>query len=112
MNARMPMQSYVWDIVNPNTPEVELTPQSPLCCLRFNSKVSSCSPGYEAVFLHVSSDKPSAKMVLCRLDRNLYCDLPRQQDRIRYPSNSVQPTASVAAYKSLDILSKCDCKGQ
>lgn len=30
--------SYVWDAVNPNTPDAELTPPSPLCCLRFNPK--------------------------------------------------------------------------
>ncbi len=39
MNARMPVQSYVWDTMNPNTPDVALTPPSPLCCLRFNPKV-------------------------------------------------------------------------
>jgi len=38
LNARMPNQSYVWDIMNPNTPDVELLPPSPLCCLRFNPK--------------------------------------------------------------------------
>lgn len=32
------MQSYIWDIINPNTPDTELTPPSPLCCLRFNPK--------------------------------------------------------------------------
>ena len=31
-------QSYIWDILNPNTPDVELLPPSPLCCLRFNPK--------------------------------------------------------------------------
>jgi hypothetical protein len=40
MNAvtRMPSQSYIWDISNPNTPDVELLPPSPLCCLRYNPK--------------------------------------------------------------------------
>mmetsp|Transcript_9082 Transcript_9082/g.8962 ORF Transcript_9082/g.8962 Transcript_9082/m.8962 type:complete len:603 (-) Transcript_9082:172-1980(-) len=37
-NSRMPHQSYVWDISNPNTPDAELLPPSPLCCLRFNPK--------------------------------------------------------------------------
>lgn len=37
-NSRMPQQSYVWDILNPNTPDAELAPPSPLCCLRFNPK--------------------------------------------------------------------------
>jgi len=38
LHARMPHQSYIWDILNPNTPDVELLPPSPLCCLRFNPK--------------------------------------------------------------------------
>jgi dynein intermediate chain 2, axonemal len=37
-SERMPIKSYIWDILNPNTPEQELQPQSPLCCLRFNPK--------------------------------------------------------------------------
>ena len=36
----MPQQSYIWDVTNPNTPDVELLPPSPLCCLRFNPKSS------------------------------------------------------------------------
>jgi dynein intermediate chain 2, axonemal len=35
---RMPVASYVWDVMNPNAPDVELIPPSPLCCLRFNPK--------------------------------------------------------------------------
>jgi dynein intermediate chain 2, axonemal len=41
----MPQQSYVWDIYNPNTPDVELLPPSPLCCLRFNPKNSDSLVG-------------------------------------------------------------------
>lgn len=37
-NVRVPAQSYIWDILNPNTPDAELNPPSPLCCLRFNPK--------------------------------------------------------------------------
>lgn len=37
-NARLPPQSYVWDISNPNSPELEINPPSPLCCLKFNPK--------------------------------------------------------------------------
>jgi dynein intermediate chain 2 len=37
-STRVPHQSYIWDILNPNNPEVELLPPSPLCCLRFNPK--------------------------------------------------------------------------
>ena len=40
MNSRLPVKSYIWDITNPNTPEHEIMPSSPLCCLRFNPKVS------------------------------------------------------------------------
>lgn len=36
--GRIPQQSYIWDILNPNTPDSELLPPSPLCCLRFNPK--------------------------------------------------------------------------
>ena len=32
------MDSYIWDVNNPNTPEVKLTPPSPLCCLEYNPK--------------------------------------------------------------------------
>ena len=32
------MDSYIWDVNNPNTPEVTLTPPSPLCCLEYNPK--------------------------------------------------------------------------
>ena len=32
------MDSYVWDVNNPNTPEMTLTPPSPLCCLEYNPK--------------------------------------------------------------------------
>ena len=38
-SERMPIESYVWDILNPNTPMQQLVPASPLCCLRFNPKV-------------------------------------------------------------------------
>ena len=30
--------SYIWDVNNPNTPELQLTPASPLCCLEYNPK--------------------------------------------------------------------------
>jgi len=30
--------SYIWDVNNPNTPEMALVPPSPLCCLEFNPK--------------------------------------------------------------------------
>ena len=30
--------SYIWDVNNPNTPELQLTPLSPLCCLEYNPK--------------------------------------------------------------------------
>jgi dynein intermediate chain 2 len=30
--------SYLWDVNNPNTPEMQLKPASPLCCLEYNPK--------------------------------------------------------------------------
>jgi len=32
------MESYIWDVNNPNTPEFKLKPPSPLCCLEYNPK--------------------------------------------------------------------------
>lgn len=34
----MPIHSYIWDISNPNKPEMELEPVSQLLCLKFNLK--------------------------------------------------------------------------
>ena len=38
MFEAMETSSYLWDIKNPNTPEMALTPPSPLCCIEFNPK--------------------------------------------------------------------------
>ena len=35
---KMTEHSYIWDVNNPNTPEQQLTPASPLCCLEYNPK--------------------------------------------------------------------------
>lgn len=35
---QMSMKSYIWDVNNPNTPDMELVPSSPLCCLEYNPK--------------------------------------------------------------------------
>lgn len=40
-SERMPIESYVWDILNPNTPMQQLVPASPLCCLRFNRSINA-----------------------------------------------------------------------
>jgi len=34
----MSLLSYIWDVNNPNIPEQELSPSSPLCCLEYNPK--------------------------------------------------------------------------
>eukprot|EP00002_Diphylleia_rotans_P016056 TRINITY_DN311_c0_g1_i3.p1 TRINITY_DN311_c0_g1~~TRINITY_DN311_c0_g1_i3.p1 ORF type:complete len:496 (+),score=87.81 TRINITY_DN311_c0_g1_i3:405-1892(+) len=36
----LPLHSYIWDIENPNYPEQEITPVSPLVSLRYNPKES------------------------------------------------------------------------
>eukprot|EP00742_Colponemidia_sp_Colp-10_P001216 GILJ01001309.1.p1 GENE.GILJ01001309.1~~GILJ01001309.1.p1 ORF type:complete len:593 (-),score=99.77 GILJ01001309.1:140-1918(-) len=38
MPDRMPVQSYIWDVNNPNSPDRELLPQSPLCTVVYNHK--------------------------------------------------------------------------
>jgi len=35
---KMSPLSYIWDVNNPNFPEQELVPSSPLCCLEYNPK--------------------------------------------------------------------------
>jgi dynein intermediate chain 2 len=34
----MNMESYIWDVENPNTPDQTLIPSSPLVCLKYNPK--------------------------------------------------------------------------
>lgn len=36
--AGMSLSSYIWDINNPNTPDLEMAPSSQLCCAKFNLK--------------------------------------------------------------------------
>eukprot|EP00743_Colponemidia_sp_Colp-15_P005201 GILK01005596.1.p1 GENE.GILK01005596.1~~GILK01005596.1.p1 ORF type:complete len:578 (-),score=98.10 GILK01005596.1:78-1811(-) len=36
--GNVPSSSYIWDVNNPNTPEMEIIPQSPLVCLLYNPK--------------------------------------------------------------------------
>ena len=41
---KMSNVSYIWDVNNPNFPEQDLTPSSPLCCLEYNPKVHQSHP--------------------------------------------------------------------
>ncbi len=38
MPADMPVASYIWDVNSPNQPDMEILPQSPLCCLAYNPR--------------------------------------------------------------------------
>ncbi|KAJ3144254.1 Dynein intermediate chain 2, axonemal [Irineochytrium annulatum] len=38
MPANMSVDSYIWDVENPNTPDQTLTPPSPLVCVKYNPK--------------------------------------------------------------------------
>lgn len=38
MPANMPMSSYIWDVNNPNQPDTEMIPASPLTSLKFNPR--------------------------------------------------------------------------
>jgi len=39
-DANVPVESYIWDIDNPNQPDFTIKPQSPLCTLVFNPKAT------------------------------------------------------------------------
>ncbi len=45
MPAKMPLNSYIWHLNNPNFPEKTLTPPSPLCTMVFNHKNSDIIVG-------------------------------------------------------------------
>ncbi|KAJ1536017.1 Dynein intermediate chain 2, axonemal, partial [Nowakowskiella sp. JEL0078] len=38
MPANMSFDSYIWDVENPNSPDLNLTPQSPIVSLKYNPK--------------------------------------------------------------------------
>jgi dynein intermediate chain 2 len=38
MPANMSLDSYIWDLENPNAPDQTLTPPSPLVCIKYNPK--------------------------------------------------------------------------
>ena len=66
----LPMQSYIWDIQNPNSPLRELLPSSSLCCLRYNPKqpehlVGGCYNGLITFFdTRKSGSKPIETSVI------------------------------------------------
>jgi len=64
MSSRMPLQSYIWDIMNPNTPDVELLPPNPLVCLRYNPKSTETLVGgsYNGLITFYDLRKPGAPM--------------------------------------------------
>jgi len=45
MPASMPKSSYIWNLNNPNSPEIAMEPTSPLCTLAFNQKNSDLIVG-------------------------------------------------------------------
>lgn len=38
MSEAMPLDSYIWDVNNPNAPTMALKPNSPMCCCAYNPK--------------------------------------------------------------------------
>ena len=57
---------YVWDVHNPNYPELELTPASPLCCIEYNPKethimIGGCYNGLLQVALHPRKKEPEPR---------------------------------------------------
>mmetsp|Transcript_24958 Transcript_24958/g.38607 ORF Transcript_24958/g.38607 Transcript_24958/m.38607 type:complete len:580 (+) Transcript_24958:245-1984(+) len=66
-DCQMPTSSYIWDINNPNDPDIELLPSSPLCCLRFNPKSSDTLVGgsYNGLLTYYDLRKPNAPTGQC-----------------------------------------------
>jgi len=60
----MSLSSYIWDVHNPNYPELELCPASPLCCLSFNPKEPHVLLGgcYNGLLQYWDDRKGSAPM--------------------------------------------------
>ena len=58
--SSLPCQSYIWDMNNPNTPEMELVPPSPLVCLRYNPKSTDTLVGgcYNGLITFFDTRKP------------------------------------------------------
>mmetsp|Transcript_48590 Transcript_48590/g.56774 ORF Transcript_48590/g.56774 Transcript_48590/m.56774 type:complete len:392 (-) Transcript_48590:140-1315(-) len=61
------LQSYIWDITNSNTPDIELLPPSPLCCLRYNPKSCETLVGgsYNGLITYYDLRKPNAPTGQC-----------------------------------------------
>ncbi len=59
--------SYIWDVNNPNEPEIELLSPSPLCCLRYNSKNTDTLVGgcYNGLIVYYDLRKPNAAPGKC-----------------------------------------------
>ena len=57
--------SYIWDVNNPNTPELQLTPASPLCSLRCLplSNCGSTIEQFSAPPLHAMIDHTSSRSI-------------------------------------------------
>jgi len=45
MSNKMPFDSYIWNLNNPNVPEKTLSPPSPLCTAVFNPKATNILVG-------------------------------------------------------------------
>jgi dynein intermediate chain 2 len=45
MPKHMPLESYIWNLTNPNEPDMTLVPPSPLCTIAFNHKNSDILVG-------------------------------------------------------------------
>lgn len=58
----MSLSSYIWDVNNPNYPDLEIIPASPLCCLKFNPKDSHILVGgcYNGLLQYWDDRKGSA----------------------------------------------------
>lgn len=75
MGTRLPSASYVWDVLNPNAPIIELSVPSPLVSLRFNAKTPDilCGGSYNGLVHVFDVKKPrSVVVVSSSIDRSHY----------------------------------------
>ncbi|KAL0481743.1 dynein intermediate chain [Acrasis kona] len=68
----MDMDSFIWDVNNPNTPEMQLLPTSPLCCLEYNPKDTSCivAGAYNGTLFYFDTRRGSQSVDYSHMDKS------------------------------------------
>eukprot|EP01012_Entosiphon_sulcatum_P025270 TRINITY_DN30588_c0_g1_i1.p1 TRINITY_DN30588_c0_g1~~TRINITY_DN30588_c0_g1_i1.p1 ORF type:complete len:598 (+),score=104.14 TRINITY_DN30588_c0_g1_i1:125-1918(+) len=66
----MSLKSHIWDITNPNVPEMDLVPNSPLCCLEYNPKDAHLIAGgsYNGVVQYWDTRHPTTPVMRSNIE--------------------------------------------